>query len=334
MRSTRTFITVALIIPLLGVPGGRIAAEKASKGPLKVFILAGQSNMEGQAVVDLDHERYYNGGKGNLEHVMKHSPGKHLYRHLRGKDGKWTVRDDVWVWYQPGKGKLKSGGLSIGYAVYGGKHHFGPELQFGHVIGDHLNQQVLLIKTAWGGKSLYKDFRPPSSGGQVGPYYTMMLEQVRGVLGDIKKHFPAYGGQGCEIAGFVWFQGWNDMCTKEAIPQYEDNLVNLIGDIRKEFKTPNLPVVIGELGNGGPKCGANMQAIRKAQAAAAKRPEVGKKVTFVQTHRFARPASESPNTGHGHHWFGNAESYFLIGNAMGEAMKKLLPDAAGEKTTR
>jgi len=332
MKRIGTFIAAALMIPLLGTHDARTAPTP--KGPLKVFILAGQSNMEGQAVVDLDHEKYYNGGKGNLEHVMKHSPNKKMYRHLRGKDGKWTVRDDVWVWYRNGNGKLKSGKLSIGYAVYGGKHHFGPELQFGHVIGDHLTERVLLIKTAWGGKSLYKDFRPPSSGGQLGVYYTKMLEQVRGVLGDIKKHFPAYGGQGYEIAGFVWFQGWNDMCTKEAIPQYEDNLVNLIGDIRKEWKSPNLPVVIGELGNGGAKCGANMQAIRKAQAAAAKRPEVGKNVTFVQTHQFARPAKQSPNTGHGHHWFGNAESYFLIGNAMGEAMKKLLGGEAGGKTKR
>jgi hypothetical protein len=45
---------------------------------------------------------------------------------------------------------------------------------------------------------------------------------------------------------------------------------------------------------------------------------------FVLTQDFARPRELSPNVGHGHHWYGNAESYFLIGDALGEAMKRLL----------
>ena len=36
----------------------------SSSNAVQVFILAGQSNMEGQGVVDMDHPRYYNGGKG------------------------------------------------------------------------------------------------------------------------------------------------------------------------------------------------------------------------------------------------------------------------------
>lgn len=52
----------------------------------------------------------------------------------------------------------------------------------GRVDGDAFDEPVLLIKTAWGGKSLAKDFRPPSSGGEVGPFYTEMLTHVREVL--------------------------------------------------------------------------------------------------------------------------------------------------------
>jgi len=325
MKWINRLVVCALLIS--GIQASPARADRAAKGPVKVFILAGQSNMEGQAVVDLDHEKYYNSGRGNLEHVMKDPAKAHLYKHLRDKKGRWVVRDDVWVWYMAGKGRLKSGKLSIGYAVYPGKHHFGPELQFGHVIGNHLDEQVLLIKTAWGGKSLYKDFRPPSSGGQVGPYYTKMLEQIRDVLAHLKKHFPQYdppagGGRGYEIVGFVWFQGWNDMFDKAAVAEYEQNLANLIKDVRKEFKAPNLPVVIGETGNAG------NAAFRAAQAAVAKRREFKGSVGFVPTRAFLRPAKESPNVGHGHHWFGNAESYFLIGNAMGEQMKKLLAKQA------
>jgi len=261
---------------------------------------------------------------------MKHSPNAKLYKHLKDNSGKWVVRDDVWVSHRTERGKLLTGGLTIGFTGYGDKHHIGPELQFGHVMGDSLDNQVLLIKTAWGGKSLYVDFRPPSSGGKVGPYYTKMIKEVREALGSLKEHFPDYDGRGYEIAGFVWQHGWNDMCTAPAIPEYTQNLVNLIKDVRKEFKSPNLPVVIGELGNGGPNVKGNMLKIRQAEAAAAQRPEFAGTVTFVKTAEFARPAKESPNVSHGHHWFGNAESYFLVGKALGEEMKKLLEAGRGK----
>ncbi len=305
----------AILACVLGAAAA--SAGQAGKSPVMVFILAGQSNMEGQAVVDLDHPKYYNGGKGNLEHVMRDPAKAHLYAHLKDKKGNWAVRHDVWVWYRTPH-DLRKGPLSIGYAVYRDKHHFGPELQFGHVVGDALENQVLLIKTAWGGKSIYKDFRPPSSGGQVGPCYTRMLALVREALGNLTKYFPDYDGGGYRIAGFVWFQGWNDMGNKAAVAEYEQNLANLIKDVRKELGLPNLPVVIGETGN------CRNMTFRRAQAAVAERPEFEGTVAFVPTAQFLRPAEESPNVGHGHHWFGNAESYFLIGDALGKAMLRLL----------
>ncbi|MHC4544526.1 MAG: sialate O-acetylesterase [Planctomycetota bacterium] len=140
-------------------PGG-------SKKPVKVFLLAGQSNMEGQGVVSMDHPRYYNSGKGNLVNTMKDPNKAHLYKHLKNEKGEWVVRDDVKITFRD-----RSGGLTIGYTGYGGSSHIGPELQFGHVVGDYYDEPVLLIKTAWGGKSLFKDFRPPSSGGTVGQFY-------------------------------------------------------------------------------------------------------------------------------------------------------------------
>jgi len=318
------FGLMTLAVAMAMVASAAQAGPRA-KGPWKVFILAGQSNMEGQAVVDLDHEKYYNGGRGTLAHLLRDPAKARLFAHLRTPGGQWALRDDVWVSYRTGTGTLKAGKLGIGYTPYPDKHHFGPELQFGHVIGDHYRQQVLLIKTAWGGKSLYRDFRPPSSGGRVGPYYTRMLQEVREVLGDLKKRFPAYDGRGYEIAGFVWFQGWNDMFDKAAAAQYEQNLAHLIRDVRKDLGVPALPVVIGETGNAG------RMEVRRAQAAVARRAEFRGTVAFVKTGIFLRPAKESPNVGHGHHWFGNAESYFLIGNGMGEAMKKLLAAAAKNK---
>src|SRR6187399_2282458 len=117
--------------------------------PLKVFILAGQSNMEGQAVVDLSGKDY-NDGKGTLVQLMQDPAKAAMFKHLKDADGNWTVRDDVWVRYKPEHGSVKAGPLTFGFTPYGDAHHFGPELQFGHVVGEALANPVLLIKTAWG----------------------------------------------------------------------------------------------------------------------------------------------------------------------------------------
>jgi hypothetical protein len=182
---------------------------------------------------------------------------------------------------------------------------------------------VLLIKTAWGGKSLYRDFRPPSAGGTTGAYYLKMVSEVQEGLTQMDSEFPALSGREHRIRGFVWFQGWNDMFDPQARAEYETNLHHLIHDVRREWKQPALPIVIGELGNGGAKAGKNMLELRKAQAAAAARADYRDTVAFVPTAAFARPKQDSPNVGHGHHWFGNAESYFLIGDALGQAMLRL-----------
>ncbi len=55
---------------------------------------------------------------------------------------------------------------------------------------------------------------------------------------------------------------------------------------------------------------------------------------FVITHRFWRDPKQSPNVSHSHHWCGNAESYFLVGDALGKAFIELVdgkPAAAGQR---
>ncbi len=293
------------------------AAEPVKK--LKVFILAGQSNMEGQAVVDLTGKDY-NGGKGTLVEVMARPDNAARYAHLKDKDGKWVVRSDVWIRYQRENRPLLKGGLGLGYAVYGDQHHFGPEYQFGHVVGEAYRDQVLIIKAAWGGKSLYQDFRPPSAGGETGKYYKLMVAQVREALANLKQDFPDYAGESVELAGFIWYQGWNDgVNPKTAVPEYGQNLVHLINDVRTEFGVPRLPMIIGELTGPWVDAPKEWTALRKAQESVANRPEFKDNVVFVPTHDFVRKAEDSPNTGHGHHEFGNAETYFLVGDALGRA---------------
>ena len=317
---------------LLGPVASAFAAEAPK--PLKVFILAGQSNMEGQAVADLDGKDY-NDGRGTLNFLLRDPQKRPLVKHLSKSDGTWVVRDDVWCRYQCENGPLLAGPLTMGFSVYGDRHHFGPELQFGHVLGDHLDNQILLIKTAWGGKSLFKDFRPPSSGGEVGPYYTKMIAQIHETLANLKRDFPGYDGRGYELAGFVWYHGWNDgVDAKNAVPQYEQNLVNLIQDIRKEFNVPRLPVVIGELTGPWLQAPGEWATLRIAQRKAAERPEFQGTVLFVETHDFVRKSEESPNPTHGHHEFGNAETYFLVGDSLGKEMVALLTSSSSKAESR
>ncbi len=307
---------------LLLMPLAAFSADDVPK-PVMVFILAGQSNMEGQAVVDLEGKDY-NEGKGTLKTLLSDTAKAETFKHLRNAKGEWTVRDDVWVRYQREGAPLLSGPLGLGFSVYGDQHHFGPELQFGHVVGDHFENPVLLIKTAWGGKSLYQDFRPPSSGGEVGPYYKKVIAQVGEAIASLERDFPAFKGRGYELAALVWYHGWNDgVDARHAVPDYEQNLANLIKDVRRDLKSPKLPVVIGELTGPWVRAEGQWDALRKAQAAAAARDEFAGTVVFVETHDFVRKPENSPNPGHGHHEFGNAETYFLVGDALGKAMIEL-----------
>ena len=94
---------------------------------------------------------------------------------------------------------------------------------------------------------------------------------------------------------------------------------HLIRDVRARLDNPKLPVVVGETGN------MNNPELRAAQRAGCEQAGVPKHTTFVPTSAFLRAAKDSPNCGHGHHWFGNAESYLLIGDALGAALVEMLP---------
>jgi alpha-galactosidase len=225
------------------------------------------------------------------------------------------VREDVWI-----VNLDKSGPLSIGYGK--DENHFGPEMQFGHVIGDYCENQVLIIKTSWGGKSLYVDFRPPSSGGEVGPYYTMMIDRVYEVLNNIGQFMPGYQGQGYDIAGFGWHQGWNDRIDDAANAEYQTNCVNLINDLRDEFQVPEMPFVLATTGmKGWDETHPRALSLMEAQLAVPSdnRLKYSGNVAAVETRNFWRNADVSP-ADQDYHWNRNAESYFLIGKYMGDAM--------------
>jgi len=278
--------------------------------PLKVFILAGQSNMEGHAKL------------GTFDYLGDDPATAPLLRQMRGADGKPRVCDHVWISCFTGNGQANGEGFGKLTAGYGARQNpgldggnIGPEFTFGLTMDRALSEPVLIIKTAWGGKSLFHDFRPPSAGvyqrsaadieknrypeRDSGQYYRLMIAQVRRVLGDIQRVCPAYdASQGFEISGFVWLQGWNDMVNREAYPipgqdskqpryaDYSRWLADFIRDVRGDLNTPKMPFVIGVMGVGGAKPNEHVAAFRQAMAAPAALPEFRGNVVAVQTAPF------------------------------------------------
>ncbi|MCB9882599.1 MAG: sialate O-acetylesterase [Planctomycetes bacterium] len=354
MRTLRLLLATFFALPLAV---GSLGAASPSD-VVKVFILAGQSNMEGKVQNKL------------LEHQARDPKTQAIFAHLRHGDA-WIERDDVFV-----KFLERNGPLTIGY---GSRDRTGVELEFGWVMGDHFDEPVLLIKTAWGGHSLDKLFRPPSMGmpsdavlqqeldqaiqrkqadnekrqrndplptmedirEPYGRSYRNMLAEVKQVQETYETMFPALAGKQLELAGFVWFQGWNDQYGG-AEQRYEANMKAFIQDVRKDLSAPKLPFVIGVMGQNGskPAQGA-MLVIQNAQLAMQEVPAYRGNVKAVRTDVLIDEAAEAlyptwkqnfeawEKTGsdHAYHYLGSAIWHVRMGRAFGEAMLELLAGA-------
>jgi hypothetical protein len=316
----------AAIILVLGggsaahAQGGATTGAAARPAPIKVFILAGQSNMQGHA-----HVRTIPAMKLDPRLVALHDA-------MVDADGKPRTCARVWISSIGCAPREQVGALTAGFGAAERGPKFGPEFSFGVTIARLLDEPVLLIKTSWGGKSLHTDFRPPSAGryeftadelegmrkrgvdlesaraekdAATGACYRQMIEHVRAVLADVSRVVPGHdASQGYELAGFVWFQGWNDMVDGGAYPSrgkpggyaaYSELLAHLIRDVRRDLDAPALPFVIGVLGVGGPvdeypaaqqRNAAVHQGFRDAMAAPASMEEFKRTVAAVRTEAF------------------------------------------------
>ncbi len=278
---------------------------------------------------------------------------------------------------------LATGPLSTGYGAR--PSAFGPEYAFGILMEKALDQPVLIIKTAWGGKSLHYDFRPPSAGpyqptageqqqldnwkarkaawdqylagggsaeamvqmekdiksiearkrkqqaalaklpkdqqaaeqeaiaaldekskglrkqlvpppgdmparDAAGFYWNEMTGFIRKVLADPKAYHPEYDpAAGFEVAGGVWFQGFNDQFDPEYYGTYGRNMVHFIQDLRKEVKQPQMPFVIGVLGTAAFPVAALENQVAQGQREAARAPELAGTVAAVESWPLTTP---------------------------------------------
>ncbi len=313
------FIRILLCqLALIAVHSWTLQLACAESKPLKVFILAGQSNMEGHARVE------------TFDYIGDDPVTLPLLKKMRGADGKPVVCEGVWISYFTGSGDKNGEGFGPLTAGYGSRRNpqedggkIGPEFTFGIAMDAAFEEPVLLIKTAWGGKSLNTDFRPPGAGPYVfnekqlsdfrkqgkdiesiqktkaeetGHYYRLMIDHVKHVLGDIPRVCPKYDEkQGYELSGFVWMQGWNDLVDTGTYPNrsepngydaYSEVMAHFIRDVRKDLNAPQMPFVIGVLGVDGKKTNRQTENFRAAMAAPATLPEFQGNVVAVQTAPF------------------------------------------------
>ncbi len=307
--------TLTLIALTAFFCGHTFAAEKKK---LQVFILAGQSNMQGHAKVS------------TFEHIGMDPATAPMLAAMLGTDGKPKVCERVWISSIGCAEAEQTGKLTAGFGASAEK--IGPEFTFGIYMEKFTGAPILLIKTSWGGKSLNTDFRPPSARSYLfneqqlaafqkqgkdvtamkaekekatGVYYRLMIEHVKMVLSELKRVVPNYDtAQGYELAGFAWFQGWNDMVDGGTYPNrdkaggyeaYSTAMAHFIRDVRRDLNTPKLPFVIGALGVGGPTADygpdeqrykTTHQGFRDAMAAPAKLPEFKGNVAAVLTEKY------------------------------------------------
>lgn len=290
------------------------ASANISHQQLQVFILAGQSNMQG-------HARW-----STVPGMLADPSTEGLYHEIVGPDGKAVICPNVWITSIGCGGNqysdmlVKNGHLTSGFGA--SSEEIGPEFTFGVTMEKLLHKPILIIKTSWGGRSLMTDFRPPSAGPRTysdyivkqwksrhqdpaseeaksnadsGVFYHHMIDYVHSVLKNIGGVDPEYDAKaGYRLAGFVWFQGFNDFVDSWGYPdqrkpsafsEYTNLLNDLVSDVRLDLSAPALPVVIGVMGISGNGEGAKPPQLyfREAQTACAANPKWKGTVVAVPT---------------------------------------------------
>ena len=184
-----------------------------AKEKLKLYILAGQSNMSGT----------YN----PLVSELPTDLNKEINNVLIAVGGEVNYSLEKLV---PGLGATTS--------------NFGPEITFGKDASVN-NEITAILKYSYGATTLNEDWRPPSSGGQIGWLYTGLINFVRSKITSLDSNYIV------EIDGMCWMQGEYDALDVSKANNYEYNLINLIKDVRNDLSA-NMPFTIGMIDTDWP----------------------------------------------------------------------------------
>lgn len=212
MARHRMLIAVVLVL---------VAVQRASAEPsprkLKVFILAGQSNMVGW------------GDSLKLPDKLRNG----IDRVLMFENRKWQP-------LKPFRKAMKNQ-EKFGMTEFS----FGPEIAFGHEMAKAWPDETIgIVKLAVGGTSILtwkpnwsKEDANRVGQGRVGSLYKKLIEKVE----------QARKSRDIEIVGFIWVQGGGDMKNVSVAKEYLDNLKSLVAAVRKGTGVPDLPFLCGSI---------------------------------------------------------------------------------------
>ncbi len=249
------------------LPLAALLSVPSSATEVKLFVLAGTSNMWGQGFVsDVPPPR--------------NAP----------QDDVWMWQDDLgdnvgWTALRPGFGvtsnNFGSGGNTLrcndNQQAEGrcGKDELGPELTLGRLLADAFpDYQIALLKHAGGGSDLFEVWNPNTPGPADNKHlYAGLTEKMADATQAL-----ADAGLSYEVAGLFWEQGGGDAKKLDKADIYESNLTDLISAIRDDFAGHSeMPFVIGRSNSYLSSWGSYpfLDQVRSAQVAVANADPLG-----------------------------------------------------------
>ncbi|WP_437603173.1 sialate O-acetylesterase [Sorangium sp. So ce590] len=294
--------------------------------PVKVFVLAGQSNMVGFGV------------------------GAALPAEIQSQPD---------IWYDHHNPDARTGGpyaaaTSADWGPLepkGEARRYGPEITFGRAMAAaYPEHRIAIVKMAQGGTNLVDHWGRGLAPDPEVLYKSQLYHALLGKLdsatyaGDRALRYPdeptrldnalarlESEGHDVEIAALVWMQGENEAGWSAAF-RYGDALRAFIAAVRADLGVPELPVVLGRISdnlypaNGGPIAAgkeANIDAVRAAQVTVA---EEDPRVAWVDTDDFTpRPPSDA--------WHFDSAAYQLLGQRFAEAYLALAAEAGSSSAS-
>jgi hypothetical protein len=362
-RFSNALLTALLSILLVGLPAFTADVPKQlpdpdgkpadMSKPVQVYILLGQSNMLCMGKVNPSKGK----AEGSLTHAVKE---KKLYPYLVDDAGNWTERKDVRNVRVMGSGTGSMKLFNNEWMTIKG-NGIGPEIGIGHYVGHVTDAPVLILKSCIGNRSLGWDLLPPGSKryeieekdkktGETktfvyagykdspakwekgtepkritwyaGMQYDGDIARAKKVLAELDKYYP--GAKKYEVAGFFFWQGDKDRYNAAHASRYEQNLVQFIKQLRKDFDAPKAKFVVATLGQTKKGATGNEGLILDAMVAvdgrSGKYPEFKGAVSTVYSHPLSQGGASNS------HYGGNAETYMNVGEAMGKAMAEMLEE--------
>jgi hypothetical protein len=241
-----------ILLPLLVL----LCPAAAFAEQVPVYVYAGQSNMGGYGY----SYQLTSPLKDPNPLILAHNcMGRDAAGNPTGQDtGAVTTPEQVdpltgrWEPYQAGK----NGQFHNNNGTYG------PELTSLREIQSETGTPVYIVKYALGGTNLYRQWNSRNGGnGQPGELYTGLLAKVQAALDQLQNQLGVQG----YVAGFFWMQGEADTFVMPSnfaaagvtssdgrAVAYEQNLRNLIADLRQAWGQPNMPFVLGETSDQPP----------------------------------------------------------------------------------